>query len=188
MIEILSSSALATVQDLGRAGGLRWGVGTSGAMDALALAAGNLLLGNEESAAAIEIPVFPFRVRFVEDCAFAVTGADCAATLDARPLMPWSTYAARAGQVLSLGMPRGTAWRAARASGCREAPHGVRRAPTCAWPAAWTCLACSIRAARSCAAHSAASKDVRCARATRCGRVPPDAPRARPASDSCLRP
>jgi len=118
MIEVLSSSALATVQDLGREGGLRWGVGTSGAMDTLALAAGNLLLGNEESAAAIEIPVFPFRVRFSEDCAFAVTGADGAATLDARPLMPWSTYAARAGQVLNLGMPQGGASRAARAYLC----------------------------------------------------------------------
>ncbi|WP_280155942.1 biotin-dependent carboxyltransferase family protein [Piscinibacter sp. XHJ-5] len=118
MIEIVSSSALATVQDLGRTGSLRWGVGTSGAMDAVALAAGNLLLGNEASAAAVEIPVFPFRVRFVEDCAFAVTGADCAATLDARPLMPWSTYEARAGQVLVLGVPQGTAWRAARAYLC----------------------------------------------------------------------
>jgi biotin-dependent carboxylase-like uncharacterized protein len=118
MIEILSSSALATVQDLGREGGLRWGVGTSGAMDTLALAAGNLLLGNEESAAAIEIPVFPFRVRFAEVCAFAVTGADCAATLDGRPLMPWSTYEARAGQILNLGMPQGGAWRAARAYLC----------------------------------------------------------------------
>jgi biotin-dependent carboxylase-like uncharacterized protein len=118
MIEILSSSALATVQDLGREGALRWGVGTSGAMDPLALAAGNLLLGNEESAAGIEVPVFPFRARFAEDCAFAVTGADCAATLDARPLMPWSTYEARAGQVLSLGVPQGGAWRAARAYLC----------------------------------------------------------------------
>ncbi len=118
MIEVLSSAALATVQDLGREGSLRWGVGTSGAMDPLALAAGNLLLGNEESAAAIEIPVFPFRVRFFEDCAFAVTGADCAAALDARPLMPWATYEARAGQVLSLGPPQGGAWRAARAYLC----------------------------------------------------------------------
>ena len=42
MIEIISSSALATVQDLGRAGALRWGVGTAGAMDPLALAAGNI--------------------------------------------------------------------------------------------------------------------------------------------------
>ena len=118
MIQILSSSALATVQDLGREGSLRWGVGTSGAMDSLALAAGNLLLGNDESAAAIEIPVFPFRVRFAEDCAFALTGADCAATLDARPLMPWSTYQARAGQLLNLGLPQGGAGRAARAYLC----------------------------------------------------------------------
>ena len=53
MIEILSATALATVQDLGRAGALRWGVGTSGAMDPLALAAGNILLGNDEGAAAV---------------------------------------------------------------------------------------------------------------------------------------
>ena len=83
MIEILSSAALATVQDLGRTGSLRWGVGTSGAMDSLALAAGNLMLGNDGNAAAIEVPVFPFKVRFDEDCAFALTGADCAARLDA---------------------------------------------------------------------------------------------------------
>jgi biotin-dependent carboxylase-like uncharacterized protein len=118
MIEILSNAALATVQDLGRDGALRWGVGTSGAMDPLALATGNLLLGNDESAAGIEVPVFPFRVRFSVDCAFAVTGADCAATLDERPLMPWSCYEARAGQVLTLGPPRAGAWRAARAYLC----------------------------------------------------------------------
>ena len=33
MIEVLSSAALATVQDMGRTGSLRWGVGTAGAMD-----------------------------------------------------------------------------------------------------------------------------------------------------------
>lgn len=64
MIEILSNAALATVQDLGRLGSLRFGVGTAGAMDDLALAAGNLLLGNEVGAAGIEIPVFPFKTRF----------------------------------------------------------------------------------------------------------------------------
>jgi biotin-dependent carboxylase-like uncharacterized protein len=118
MIEILSNSALSTVQDLGREGGMRWGVGTSGAMDPLALAVGNLLLGNEESAAGIEVPVFPFRARFVEDCAFAITGADCAATLDGRPLMAWGSYEARGGQVLTLGLPQPAAWRAARAYVC----------------------------------------------------------------------
>lgn len=118
MIEILSATALATVQDLGREGSLRWGVGSSGAMDPLALAAGNLLLGNEAGAAAIEIPIFPFQVKFTEDCAFALTGADCSARLDDLPVMPWWTQEARAGQVLSLGLPLAGAWRASRAYLC----------------------------------------------------------------------
>ncbi len=118
MIEILSDTALATVQDLGRTGALNWGVGTSGAMDPLALAAGNLLLGNPAGAAAIEIQVFPFLVRFTEPCAFALTGADCAARLDDRPLLPWWSGAATAGQTLRLGLPTGTTWRASRAYLC----------------------------------------------------------------------
>ena len=118
MIEVLSSAALATVQDLGRTGSLRWGVGTSGAMDNLALAAGNLLLGNAPGAAAIEVPVFPFKVRFGEDCAFALTGADCAARLDDQPLLPWWVHQARAGQVLVLGLPQGGAQRGSRAMLC----------------------------------------------------------------------
>lgn len=118
MIEVLSSAALATVQDLGRKGSLRWGVGTSGAMDNLALAAGNLMLRNDANAAAIEVPVFPFKVRFGEDCAFALTGADCAARLDDQPLLPWWVHQARAGQVLTLGVPQGGAQRGSRAVLC----------------------------------------------------------------------
>lgn len=105
MIEILSATALATVQDLGRFGSLGYGVGTSGAMDHLALALGNLLLGNPEDAAAIEIPLFPFEVRMVQDCAFAVTGAACDVTLDGQPLPPNWVYQGREGQVLHLGYP-----------------------------------------------------------------------------------
>lgn len=105
MIEILSSSALATVQDSGRRGSLRHGVGTSGAMDTLALTLGNLLLGNDENAAAIEIPIYPFQVRFTGDCAFALTGADGRARLDQAALPPWWVSQARKGQVLSIGIP-----------------------------------------------------------------------------------
>ncbi|WP_341317688.1 biotin-dependent carboxyltransferase family protein [Paraburkholderia sp. IMGN_8] len=105
MIEILSSSALATVQDQGREGYLRYGVGTAGAMDRLALAVGNLLLGNPDDAAGIEIPMFPFRIRFLEDLAFAITGADCAARLGDRPVLPWWTVHAKQGDVLTIGVP-----------------------------------------------------------------------------------
>ena len=115
MIEILAPGALATVQDLGRVGHLRFGVGTAGAMDRLALAAGNLMLGNAPGAAGIEIPVFPFQVRFLSDQAFAVTGGDFAARLDEHPLLPWWTQRARAGQVLTLGGPSGQPGAGARA-------------------------------------------------------------------------
>jgi biotin-dependent carboxylase-like uncharacterized protein len=92
-------------------------------MDPLALAAGNLLLGNDAGAAAVEVPVFPFQVRFTDGGAFALTGADCAARLDDAPLLPWWVGEARAGQVLTLALPRAGAWRASRAYLCL--PGGI---------------------------------------------------------------
>ncbi len=106
MIEVLSRTLLSSVQDLGRDGYLHLGVGTSGAMDRLALAAGNILLGNPENSASVEIQVFPFEVRFLEDIAFALTGADASAELDRRPVPPWWTLHARQGQVLKLNLTR----------------------------------------------------------------------------------
>ena len=123
MIEVLTAGALTTVQDRGRYGCLRWGVGTAGAMDGLALAAGNILLGNDEGCAAVEVQVFPFRVRFNEGCAFALTGADTMAKLDGMPLVPWSAHEARAGQELQLSAPPLGALRASRAYICL--PGGV---------------------------------------------------------------
>jgi biotin-dependent carboxylase-like uncharacterized protein len=123
MIEVLAAGALTTVQDRGRYGCLRWGVGTAGAMDGMALAAGNILLGNPRDCAAVEIQIFPFRVRFHEDCAFALTGADCDPRLDDLPLMPWSAHHARAGQELLLGPPHPGPLRASRAYLCL--PGGV---------------------------------------------------------------
>lgn len=118
MIEIITDTGLATVQDLGRVGGLGWGVGTAGAMDDLALQAGNILLGNPRGAAAVEVQVFPFVVRVATDREIVVTGADCAADLDGVLLPPWCTARAHAGSVLRLGPPRGSIWRGSRAYLC----------------------------------------------------------------------
>lgn len=115
MIEVLQTGGLASVQDLGRFGAFRWGLGTAGAMDPLALRAANLLLGNPEGAAGVEVQLFPFAVRFAADLDVALTGADCAATLDAVPLLPWSAGSARAGQVLRLDAPHPGRWTGARA-------------------------------------------------------------------------
>jgi biotin-dependent carboxylase-like uncharacterized protein len=105
MIEILSPTPLLTVQDLGREGYRRFGVGASGAMDRAALTVGNLLLGNGPDLAGLEIPMFPFSARFGCDISFAVTGADAQAMLDSAPLPPWWATRAKKGQVLTLSSP-----------------------------------------------------------------------------------
>jgi biotin-dependent carboxylase-like uncharacterized protein len=106
MITILSAHGPATVQDLGWQGHYREGVSRSGAMDRLALALGNALLGNDVGAAGIEVPLPPLHLRFETDLSFAVTGAHCHAELDGEPLPPYWARHARAGQELRLGHAR----------------------------------------------------------------------------------
>lgn len=109
MIEVLQTGPLNTVQDLGRFGFRNAGVTSSGAMDRLALTVGNLLVGNDEGEAALEVQTFPFRLRFDRDTTVAITGADCDARLDGRRLPPWWAIAVSAGQVLELDTPRRSA-------------------------------------------------------------------------------
>jgi 5-oxoprolinase (ATP-hydrolysing) subunit C len=106
MIEILDPAGHATVQDAGRFGHRRIGVGASGAMDQLTLATGNIMLGTAPDAAGIEVPGVPMRLRFLADTSFALTGADAAATLAGRPIPADWRDVARAGEVLELGHAR----------------------------------------------------------------------------------
>ncbi|UPK38125.1 biotin-dependent carboxyltransferase family protein [Bradyrhizobium sp. 186] len=106
MIEILTSHAFNTIQDRGRHGARSLGVSTSGAMDPVALEAGNALLGNDRDAAGIEIQTFPFRLRFSRDTTFALTGADHDATLAGVTVPSWWCRRAKAGDILSISAPR----------------------------------------------------------------------------------
>ncbi|AVA26283.1 MULTISPECIES: biotin-dependent carboxyltransferase family protein [unclassified Rhizobium] len=105
MIQIIETGSFNTVQDLGRPGYRDIGVSASGAMDPLAVKIGNILIGNDEGAAAIEVQTFPFKLRFETDSVFAVTGADGHPTLDGRELLPWCTHVAEPGQILELRQP-----------------------------------------------------------------------------------
>jgi biotin-dependent carboxylase-like uncharacterized protein len=71
-------------------------------MDRTALEIANQLLGNPADFAAIEVALFPFKLRFLSDIAFAVSGGGCVASLDNDPLPPYWARTARAGQVLQL--------------------------------------------------------------------------------------
>ena len=58
-IEVVETGLLNTVQDLGRPGLRKFGVGSAGAMDGFALAVANLMVGNPIGAAGIEVTTFP---------------------------------------------------------------------------------------------------------------------------------
>ncbi|WP_415768993.1 biotin-dependent carboxyltransferase family protein [Pseudomonas sp. LB3P38] len=105
MIEVLTTGAPNSIQDLGRFGHLDIGVSHCGAMDRPALALGNALLGNATSDAGLEVVMFPFKLRFQERCRFALTGADCGATIAGCPIPPNWVSTAHAGQTLVLERP-----------------------------------------------------------------------------------
>ncbi|GMG91917.1 biotin-dependent carboxyltransferase family protein [Cupriavidus metallidurans] len=107
MIEIIRPGAQASVQDLGRVGFRRFGVGRSGAADDLALRVGNRLLGNDPGAAAIEFTLGRAAVRFEADMRVALTGAECSANLDGVPVWSWHAFDVRRGETLTLPSPRG---------------------------------------------------------------------------------
>jgi len=106
VIEIVQTGPLNTVQDLGRPGYRSIGVSASGAMDPLSVRVGNVILGNDEGAAAIEVQTFPFKLKFTRSATFAVTGADGTKLLNDRELLSWCTHPAAAGDILEIRQPR----------------------------------------------------------------------------------
>ena len=107
MIEIVRPGALASVQGQSRAGYRRFGVGGTGALDPLALAIGNRLLGNDTTCAAIEFTLGRASVRFHADMRVALAGAETRANLDGMPVWSWHAFDVRRGDTLTLASPQG---------------------------------------------------------------------------------
>lgn len=101
-IRILAPGWQTSVQDGGRHGFAALGVGASGAMDDVSRRLANILVGNVENAAALEITLRGPRLRFDADGVVALTGA----ALDGLPM--WRPVAVRAGTEIAFGtMQRG---------------------------------------------------------------------------------
>ena len=99
---MIAPGMLTTVQDLGRPGYAHLGVSASGAADALSLRLGNLLLGNLEGAAALEMTMTGGTYRFPEGAVFALTGSDFGAKLNGVPVRLGKTIGATPNSVLRL--------------------------------------------------------------------------------------
>ena len=103
MIHVVAPGLQTSVQDLGRPGFAHIGVGAAGAMDDVALRLANALVGNDDSAAALEITLRGPTLRFDAPALVAFTGGDVAAPM-------WRPHLIDAGTVLDVGALR---------SGCR---------------------------------------------------------------------
>jgi len=106
VIEILAPGLLTTVQDLGREGFGPMGVSPSGAADPVALRIGNRLVGNAESAAALEMTLLGGAFLFPEGALAALTGSDFGAALEGADVPPWTSFEVKPGQTLRLGPTR----------------------------------------------------------------------------------
>ena len=106
LLHLIEPGLLTTVQDRGRYGYQRYGVPVSGAMDEFALRMANVLVGNDQNAAALEITVQGPKIEFLAPTWIAVTGAHLSPTLDERAISLWESVQVHAGSVLAFGDPR----------------------------------------------------------------------------------
>ena len=106
MLEVIEGGIFTTVQDLGRYGYQRYGVPVSGALDQFALRVANLLVGNAEGDAGLEMTLIGPRIRFLADTMIAVTGGDLGPLVDNQPVLCWRSIAVPRGGVLSFSGPR----------------------------------------------------------------------------------
>jgi antagonist of KipI len=96
---------LTSVQDLGRTGFRQFGVSLGGALDPHALRVANLLAGNDESAAGLEITFGGLRLRFADDRIVVWCGGDFDARIGSTPLEAGHPALVRGGEELSIESP-----------------------------------------------------------------------------------
>ena len=94
---------LTSVQDLGRTGFRESGVSLGGALDPFGLRVANLLVGNDERAAGIEITLGGLRLRFENDHLVAWCGGDFDARLGSTALPAGHAALVQSGGKLKFG-------------------------------------------------------------------------------------
>lgn len=101
-LEILKSGVLDTVQDLGRPGYGKWGIGPGGVMDAYAARVSNALVGNDHHAAILEMHFPAPAILFHRDALISLTGAEMTPALQGAEIPLWKPILVKAGSVLTF--------------------------------------------------------------------------------------
>src|SRR5690606_22818782 len=104
--EVIEPGTQSTIQDFpGRLGYWDIGVPPSGPMDWLAFTLANQIVGNDPSAAALELTLIGPTLKFHHDAVIALTGADMG-------LPRWQPIEVKAGETIQLGPVNGAGARA----------------------------------------------------------------------------
>ncbi|MCA1590847.1 MAG: biotin-dependent carboxyltransferase family protein [Acidobacteria bacterium] len=93
---------LTTVQDMGRFGHRRFGINPGGVMDRAAARLLNILLGNNQNEAVIEMHFPAAEIVFGGETPFAIGGADFVPTLNGETIRNWTSQIARKGDRLKF--------------------------------------------------------------------------------------
>ena len=111
-VVVRSAGFLTSVQDLGRPGFRQSGVSVGGALDTHGLRVANALVGNEDSAAGIEVTLGTLRLRFEDERTIAWCGGAFSARIGNTELAPGRARFVAKGDELSMTAPNtgGRAW------------------------------------------------------------------------------
>jgi antagonist of KipI len=102
-IRIVKPGLFTTVQDRGRYGYAHLGISPCGAADAVSLKIGNLLVGNDEYAPALEMTLLGATIEFEGWAKVAITGAKCECKVGSNSVTSNAPVEIAAGSVLQCG-------------------------------------------------------------------------------------
>ena len=107
MIDVVKAGLETCVQDFpGRYGFWEQGFPPSGPFDMWSFRLANLLVGNRQDAAGLEIQFLGPTLRFEHAAVIALTGASMAPRCDGAPMPQWESVSVPAGAVLETGFAR----------------------------------------------------------------------------------
>ena len=105
-LSVTSAGFLTTVQDLGRPGFRRFGVSVGGVLDSHGFRLGNLLVGNDETAAGLEITLGGLRLNLPDERLVAWCGGDFDVRVGSLSLLAGRAAVIGAGEELSIKQPK----------------------------------------------------------------------------------
>ena len=102
IILVKKAGLLTTIQDLGRFGSQQYGVVVGGVMDSYSARVANILVGNHQGEAVLEMTMIGAELAFECDAVISICGGGLQPVIDGYRYKMWQSIQVRAGQTLSF--------------------------------------------------------------------------------------